>query len=185
MTVKIHKASIDDLENYVDHLFRHLNEKDAHHFAVSAYCDENAKSRNDRKERILKRWSADPGSETWEISWVLRDQDQIVGHIDISSLGTPASKHRVDLSMGIELDYRGKSWGSKLMAQALSWVKKQEWIEWVDLGVFAENQRAQTLYRKFNFKETGRIPDRFRINKIKVDDIQMTLSKHDLLSIHL
>ncbi|MBT6443583.1 MAG: GNAT family N-acetyltransferase, partial [Acidimicrobiaceae bacterium] len=48
-------------------------------------------------------------------------------------------------------------------------------IDWLDLGVFDDNNAAQALYLKHGFEVVGRTPDRFRVDGQALDDIAMTL----------
>lgn len=77
--------------------------------------------------------------------------------------------------MGIEAEFRGNGAGTALLATALNWAKEQNFLAWIDLGVFAHNSAARSLYGKFGFIEMGRCIDCFRVDDLRVDDIQMTL----------
>jgi RimJ/RimL family protein N-acetyltransferase len=46
----------------------------------------------------------------------------------------------------------------------------------MDLGVFADNTAARVLYGKLGFVEIGMWRDRFRVDGMQIDDIQMTLA---------
>ena len=44
------------------------------------------------------------------------------------------------------------------------------------LGVFSDNPGAQRLYERHGFKILGRTSDRFRVDKVSLDDTEMTLN---------
>lgn len=81
------------------------------------------------------------------------------------AIGLKASLHRALLMMGIEKSHRAKGLGSALMREALSWARQHPTLEWVQLNVFAYNEPAKALYRRFGFKEIGTNMDLFRALK--------------------
>ena len=62
------------------------------------------------------------------------------------------------------------------METLISWAKVQNFLTWIDLGVFAHNTPARRLYEGFGFVECGRVVDSFRIDGHHVDDILMNLN---------
>lgn len=121
----------------------------------------------------MARPAREPG---WFRLWVARreDDDAVVGHIDLSGGRLATEMHRAELGMGIERAHRGLGLGPCLLDTAIAWARA-EGLAWIELGVFAQNPRAARLYRRFGFAEIGRIPDRFRIDDVVIDDVRMAL----------
>ena len=61
------------------------------------------------------------------------------------------------------------------MADAIQWAKQQQTLSWLQLAVFAHNEPAKALYRKFGFIEVGTTPDMFRVFGKEVTDTAMIL----------
>lgn len=80
-------------------------------------------------------------------------------------------KHIGTLGIAIIEGYRGKGVGSALIEDVLKRARKRYSI--VVLTVFGNNSHAQNLYKKFGFKEYGRLPKGIIRNKMKIDDVFM------------
>jgi putative acetyltransferase len=113
---------------------------------------------------------------TEDVPWTLRDlrrqlrkswtstEARIVAVADgvvVGDLGIARQKHAVlrhvaDLGMSVAREWRGRGIGSALLAEAFRWA---EWagVEKVALEVYAHNEAARALYRKFGFEEEGRL----------------------------
>lgn len=78
----------------------------------------------------------------------------------------------------IALSVRRKYWhigvGSAIM-EALIELAKEASLKNVELGVYAENERAIALYRRFGFEEIGRHRGRFCVDGEYYDEILMDL----------
>jgi ribosomal protein S18 acetylase RimI-like enzyme len=79
------------------------------------------------------------------------------------------------LGMGVERGARGNGLGRALLAAAIAWARTAE-LAWLDLGVFAHNERARALYRTVGFVEVGTTRDRFRVDGVVIDDVAMVLA---------
>jgi RimJ/RimL family protein N-acetyltransferase len=84
------------------------------------------------------------------------------------------SEHVGGIGIGIQDGYRDIGVGTEMLNALIS--KAKEWnLRILELGVFSTNDRAQHVYRKVGFKETGRFPKEiFKDNKY-IDHIIMTL----------
>jgi ribosomal protein S18 acetylase RimI-like enzyme len=123
------------------------------------------------------KWSKAVAEVGWERLWLLQDGGKIFGDITLTQQHQiKTSLHRATLMMGLQSDYRGKGWGSRMLNHAHSWAREQKSLDWIDLGVFGQNTVAFKLYTKAGFKEVGRVPDLFRVNGQKIEDIQMALN---------
>ena len=81
--------------------------------------------------------------------------DVVVGWCDIVRGDRGGTKHSGFLEIGIIPDHRGKGIGRRLLKATIDDAFSKG-IERVELEVFASNQRAIRLYRKFGFLEEGR-----------------------------
>jgi ribosomal protein S18 acetylase RimI-like enzyme len=64
------------------------------------------------------------------------------------------------MGMGISASHRRRGGGSLLVATAIDWARAQPGIDWIDLGVFADNPGAHALYTRHGFTPIGRMLDR-------------------------
>ena len=69
-------------------------------------------------------------------------------------------RHRAELGISIKKKAWGLGLGTILISRALEQAKENRFTQ-VELGVFADNERAIGLYRKLGFTEMGRIPKAF------------------------
>ena len=90
---------------------------------------------------------------------------KVAGNCSISGIGTKRKIcHRCSLAIALYREYWGLGIGSAMIAY-LTELAKQIGFEQIDLEVVADNTRAQALYRKCGFAETGR-----RSRALKFDD---------------
>jgi RimJ/RimL family protein N-acetyltransferase len=132
-----------------------------------------------KREPTLARWRAAVGELDWERAWGVWAIDRtgaaaIVGHVDLRGGRLLSSMHRARLGMGIEEGFRGRGLGRLRMEAAIAWGYAQR-LKWIDLGVFAHNTAARSLYERCGFVETGRVADLFRVDGASIDDVQMSL----------
>ncbi len=172
-SVSIRPITVDDLPILAAHGRRHHAENGVDGnviFSVVEHFDEERYIKN-RREGL----EAALGTRDWERLWAAFDGSSVVGVVELCHPGLPQCHHRARLSIGLEGPYRGDGVGLGLMQVALEWSRAEASIDWVELGVFADNVPAQRLYDKLGFKVTGRINDLFRVKGVSVDDIQMSL----------
>ncbi|MDZ7668330.1 MAG: GNAT family protein [Gammaproteobacteria bacterium] len=115
-----------------------------------------------------------PGWQRWFVA-IDPAAKRIVGHADLSGDRLRAGLHRCEVGVGIEEPWRGRGLGRRLMSHAIAFARQADSIAWVDLRVFAHNERARGLYRSLGFTEIGTVVDRFRIQGSSIDDVLMTL----------
>lgn len=122
----------------------------------------------------LARPLTEPGWQRWWIAVAVGGD--VIGHCDLKGPRLETELHRAVLGIGLETPYRRRGLGTALILEAIEFAQAAETIDWVDLGVFGNNEPALALYRWIGFRQTGVIPDRFRIAGQSVDDVQMTLA---------
>ena len=167
---------MEDVDRYIEHMVVADSESGQDgqpHFHV--YPASHPFDRNAARERERRRWSTPTTEGEWRRAWGLFDEDILVGHLYLAGGALPTELHRVQVGMGIMRTHHRRGGGRLLLQSAIDWARGQSHIDWIDLGVFEENQPARRLYEKFGFKELGRTPDRFRVDGHRIDDISMSL----------
>jgi RimJ/RimL family protein N-acetyltransferase len=94
----------------------------------------------------------------------------------VGSIHVHASKHGYgEIGMAVARDWRGHGVGSALMSAAVVWARERG-LHKLSLSVFAHNDAAIALYRKFGFVEEGRRTKQFRRGSGELwDSIEMGL----------
>jgi ribosomal protein S18 acetylase RimI-like enzyme len=126
-------------------------------------------------ERHRMGWSQPLDEPYWLRTWGAVVDSEIRGHLDLHGGRLPSEFHRAMLGMGVERGARGQGHGHALLAAAIAWARNAE-LSWIDLGVFAHNERARALYRAVGFIEVGTTRDRFRVEGVAIDDVAMVLA---------
>lgn len=172
MNYHIRPLAAEHLADFAAHFARHREEsgRDDIHFMPFAPGSGDGPMGIDRQRYLLPL--SEPGWQRWFVAW---HDTQVVGHVDLKQEGLRTSLHRCELGIGIEREHRAQGLGAQLMQTAIDFVRQTPSIAWLDLRVFAHNQRALKLYRRLGFVELGIHRDRFRIAGDSIDDITMTL----------
>ena len=89
-------------------------------------------------------------------SWTLDGTFVAVADAEIvGSLHLERSRHGFgEIGMAVGREWRGRGVGSALLAAAIEWARERG-LHKLSLGVFAHNDAAIALYRKFGFIEEG------------------------------
>ena len=90
-------------------------------------------------------------------SLVAVNDEEIVGSLFVGSTGHGFG----EIGMTVARDWRGRGVGSELMAAAIEWAREHD-LHKLSLSVFAHNDAAIALYRKFGFVEEGRRVKHYR-----------------------
>ena len=115
----------------------------------------------------------DAWAERWRLEGTLLAvaEGELVGSlsIEVSRFGFG------ELGMAVARDWRGRGVGSALVEAGIAWARERG-LHKLSLGVFAHNDAAIALYRKFGFVEEGRrIKHYRRANGELWDSIEMGL----------
>jgi len=96
---------------------------------------------------------------TWRLEGDLlaEAEGRIVGSIHVE----PSRHGFGEIGMAVAQDWRGRGVGSALLETAIAWAREQR-LHKLSLDVFAHNERAIGLYRKFGFVEEGRRVKHYR-----------------------
>lgn len=82
-------------------------------------------------------------------------------------------RHRATFGLFVEQEYWGMGLGSLLIEEVIKAAQEMDY-EQLELGVFADNERARALYRKMGFEEWGRKKRAYRLKDgTYVDEIVM------------
>lgn len=126
----------------------------------------------DEEKTILKNWEEQP-DKLLLLAWI---DGEIVGNCGIAPITEHLkTKHRGRFGLSVKQKYWGFGIGSLLMQEIISFAK-QNGIEQVELGVYADNLRAKKLYERFGFTEWGRLPNAYKLKDGSYrDEINMVL----------
>lgn len=86
-------------------------------------------------------------------------QGQVIGSITLEQYARVRRAHCASIGMGVAVDWQGKGVGSRLLATVLELADNWMNVQRVELSVFADNERAIALYRKFGFEDEGLLRD--------------------------
>ena len=104
------------------------------------------------------------------------DGDRPIGNCSVNDLGQRIkNRHRCGIGIAIEKAYCGCGLGTILLKKAIDQAKEFGY-EQTELGVYADNEKAISLYKKLGFRECGRMPKAFKLKDgTYVDEIFMVL----------
>ncbi|MCS4246071.1 GNAT family N-acetyltransferase [Pseudomonas sp. BIGb0164] len=84
---------------------------------------------------------------------------EVIGQLGLEQCLRVRQSHVGSFGMGVATAWQGKGVGSRLLAAALDVADNWMNLHRVELTVFADNDAAQNLYRKFGFEVEGRLRD--------------------------
>ncbi|WP_339532469.1 GNAT family N-acetyltransferase [Pseudomonas mucidolens] len=84
---------------------------------------------------------------------------EVVGNIGLEQYLRVRQSHIGGLGMAVSASWQGQGVGSKLLAAALEVADNWMNLRRVELTVYADNEAAHALYRKFGFEIEGRLRD--------------------------
>jgi L-amino acid N-acyltransferase YncA len=97
---------------------------------------------------------------------------QVVGWCNIPPASREVMAHVGELFMGLLAEQRGQGLGERLLRASLAAADAFGYLR-IELGVFASNARAASLYRKVGFVEEGTKRRAILINGVFFDEIIM------------
>jgi putative acetyltransferase len=120
------------------------------------------------RKRFRNSWTRD------RASLVAVHGDRVIGHLDVTREEGSVTRHVASIGMAVAPDWRGRGVGSALMAEAVRWARDAG-VEKLALSVYPDNEAARALYRKFAFKEEGRLTGHSKKSIGYLDEIVMGL----------
>ncbi len=94
-----------------------------------------------------------------EIKLVALHQGLVIGSIGLEQFSRIRRSHAGSFGMGVLPGWQSKGVGSKLLATALDIADNWMNLQRVELAVYADNEAAIGLYRKFGFETEGLFRD--------------------------
>ncbi|MEO1236456.1 MAG: GNAT family protein [Planctomycetota bacterium] len=95
--------------------------------------------------------------------WLIAESGpRVVGSLNVSRVRRSRLAHVSLLGMTLRPEFRGVGLGSAMMDALIEWAESHPVTELLQLEVYADNERAQRLYRRVGFTEAGRIPRRMK-----------------------
>ena len=79
----------------------------------------------------------------------------IIGSLSFENGRLRRIAHRGSFGIGVRKEWRGRGIGTALLRTLLNWAEANPVIEKICLEVFATNENAIRLYKKFGFVEQG------------------------------
>lgn len=93
------------------------------------------------------------------VKLVALHQGTVIGHMGLEQFSRVRRSHAGSFGMGVLPAWQGKGVGSKLLATALDIADNWMNLQRVELSVYADNEAAIGLYRKFGFETEGLFRD--------------------------
>jgi len=107
------------------------------------------------------------------VQLVALHQGTIIGNIGLEQFSRIRRSHAGSIGMGVAAEWQGKGVGSKLLATALDIADNWMNLRRVELSVYADNEAAISLYRKFGFEDEGLFRDYAVRDGVLVDALSM------------
>lgn len=176
MQIKIVRAEMSELERFFSYLERQLAENGVGKTPLFQPVSQGEPAVSDElRYKFINGFNASQDELHWRWLWLAKDQaGEIRGHIDLRHHAHKNTVHRVLLGMGVHKDCRQQGVGAKLVNAVIEFCHLNDAIDWIDLGVLADNVPAKNLYLKCGFSVIGKIDDQFRVDGKSVAEILMT-----------
>ena len=105
-----------------------------------------------------------------EIHIIAISNEEKIGAVDLNYLSL-RKKHVRELSIFIRKDFRNDGLGNLLIQEVLKLAKNDLNLSMIILNVFEMNEVATILYKKFDFKEYGRLPHAILYKGKYIDEV--------------
>jgi ribosomal protein S18 acetylase RimI-like enzyme len=129
----------------------------------------------DPSEKAIADRIADAALSANSLFLVAEVDGEIVGALTCGGGTLEADRHVTELGVYVAKSWRDLGIGGALLHDAVGWARASGVVERVELEVFAENERAIHLYRKFGFEEEGRRHRAYIRGGAAVDMVMMAL----------
>ena len=96
------------------------------------------------------------GSAVNELFLVAELGGRVVGNAGLQGIANLRRRHVMSFGIAVDSSVHGQGVGSALMAALLDWADNWAQVLRIELGVYADNQRAIALYERFGFEHEGR-----------------------------
>lgn len=114
------------------------------------------------------------------VQLVALHQGQVIGNIGLEQFSRVRRSHCGNVGMGVAVAWQGKGVGTKLLAAVLDIADNWMNLQRVELSVYADNEAAIALYRKFAFEDEGLFRDYAVRDGVLVDALSMARLRRTL-----
>lgn len=98
---------------------------------------------------------------------------EVIGNCTLEQYSRSRQSHVGGIGMGVAVAWQGQGVGTQLLGAALEVADNWMNLHRVELTVYADNEPAQALYRKFGFETEGRLRDYAVRDGVFVDALSM------------
>ncbi|QHD01363.1 GNAT family N-acetyltransferase [Pseudomonas sp. S04] len=112
------------------------------------------------------------------VQLVALHQGQVIGNIGLEQFSRIRRSHCANIGMGVAQAWQGQGLGSRLLATVLDLADNWMNVQRVELTVYADNQAAIGLYRKFGFETEGLLRQYAVRDGVLVDALAMARLRH-------
>lgn len=116
------------------------------------------------KEQFIK--SLEPTNNVYLLAIV---DDKIAGTLCSNIYDNPRFKHNANFDISVKQKYQGQGIGYQLLDKFINTMKQNDQIDNITFEVRADNKSAISLYEKLGFKQTGILPNNFKLNNVSYD----------------
>lgn len=129
----------------------------------------------DMDEQDERAWIERQASKPGSLALLAVAGDAVVAMMNCSArTGRRRIAHVGEIGMSIARPWWGVGLGTRMMAALIDWAEAHPLLGLLELGVYADNERALRLYRGCGFVQAGTIPRRTRFDDGSTrDDITM------------
>lgn len=163
----IREAIADDAENLLAYLKQVGGESDNLTFDARGFPFTIEQER----EYLLKRTKTNAS-----ITFLALEGTKVIGSLGVDTPSIERFSHRGEMGISVLREYWGRGVASALLEVMFSWIRKSPTgLRKIDISVRKDNERAIALYKKFGFKQEGRIARFLMIDNTFYDGITMGL----------
>ncbi len=163
----IRNITLEDSKDLLEHFQAIVKECE---FLVSTYREAKKITLESEKTTVL---SFIEGKNIYYYTMFVNNK--IVACSNLTLMTSEKTSHRALVGIGVRQSYYNKGCGKILFNEMINQAKKLK-LEQIDLEYIDGNERGKYLYKKLGFKETGRIPNAFKIKGKGHDAVYMTLN---------
>jgi putative acetyltransferase len=103
----------------------------------------------------IEKWRERLGVQDANVMLVAEVDQQVVGNAGLHPEVGRRRMHAATIGMSVHHDWQNQKVGTALMAALVDMADNFMQLQRLELTVFADNQRAIALYRKFGFEQEG------------------------------
>lgn len=124
-----------------------------------------------------EKWIQASNESPCNLLIVAEHKNRIIGITNSMAFTDFKRCHRAGLGMSVHHDYRGQGLGDALLSLLIECSRQMPELQQLELNVMSPNAAAHRLYKKYGFKECGRLENAYRLESGEyADDISMQLA---------